>query len=274
MKRPALPEDLVNLAARAGIDRVEMFRVNLVDEILAVEKLRDEIFPARFKNAATLPRELRVARFIGHFRRRRERREIQPAQPRHRPEPIGVERVVLVALDEAVVVGVLGDEPLRGQLDLRPVAFEKFRVRRHLMFAQRAQNRPRLRVHGGNIVELAAKMNRPVGLCARPKSMLSRVLAFQFGKQPRRRMGIMINMAAGSLATAHAFPAVKPPVRKTETRGGGEDGGVQKRPVQKPERQRRIIPGVAPQPRLARQPVEICAATYCATACAEENFVA
>jgi hypothetical protein len=68
---------------------------------------------------------LRVAGFIGHFRRRRQRRKIQPAQPRDRPEPIRVKRIMLIALDETVAVAVLGDEPLRGQLDLRPGAFQK-----------------------------------------------------------------------------------------------------------------------------------------------------
>ncbi len=47
LKRPALSENLVNLATRAGIDGVEMLRVNLVDEILAIEKLARQGSSAR-----------------------------------------------------------------------------------------------------------------------------------------------------------------------------------------------------------------------------------
>ena len=214
LKRPALPEHLVNLAARAGIDRVRMFRVNLVDEILAVEKLRDPIFLTGFKYAPALPREFCVANLIGHVRRRRQRREIQTAQPRHRPEPVGVERVVLLAFNDPVSVAVLADEPLGGEFNFRPVAFEEFPVRRHLMFAERAQNRSGLSVHGGVVVELAAKINCAVRLLRQTEIYLLARAAFQFGKQPRRRVRVVINVAARSLATAHAFPAIVTSVRK------------------------------------------------------------
>ena len=41
MKSPSLAEDLVNLATGAGIDGLGMFGVDLVDEILLIEKPLD-----------------------------------------------------------------------------------------------------------------------------------------------------------------------------------------------------------------------------------------
>ena len=61
----------------------------------------------------------------------------------------------------------------------------------------------------------------------------------------------MVNVAARSRATTHAFPAVKAAVRKPIARGGRENGSVQHGAIQKPEREAGIIPGIAPQLGLA-----------------------
>src|ERR1035441_1492081 len=86
------------------------------------------------------------------------------------------------------------------------------------MFAQCTQNTSGLSVHGRKIIELAAKMNRAVWLLREAEINLLARAALQFGKQPRRRVGVMINMAAGSLATADAFPAVIASILKPVSR--------------------------------------------------------
>ena len=119
------------------------------------------------------------------------------------------------------------------------------------MFPQRAQDRSRLPVHGGKVVELAAKMNRAVGHFRRAEINLFARGALQVGKQTRGGVGVVVNVAARSGATAHAFPAVKAAVGKTIARGGGKNGSVQHGAIQEPERQAGIIPGIAPQLGLA-----------------------
>ena len=84
------------------------------------------------------------------------------------------------------------------------------------MFAQGAQNRSRLRVNGREIVELAAKMNRAIGLEGPAEINLLARAALQVGKKPRRGVRVLINVAASSLAAAHALPAVKTAVGKTK----------------------------------------------------------
>ena len=103
-------------------------------------------------------------------RRARQRGEIQAAEPGDRAEPVRVERVVLVAVDEAVAVAVLGDQPLDGLPDARPVAFQPGRVGAHLVLAQGAQDGAGLGVHGGDVVELAAEMRSRRRVSARGRS--------------------------------------------------------------------------------------------------------
>src|SRR5580692_9610988 len=99
------------------------------------------------------------------------------------------------------------------------------------MFAQRAQDRPRLGVHSGKIVELAPKMNGAVGLDGAAEINSLAFAALQFGKEPRRRMGVAINVAASSLATAHTLPTVITSVRKTKGSRSGQYRSVEKRAV-------------------------------------------
>ena len=125
------------------------------------------------------------------------------------------------------------------------------------MFAQGAQDGPGLGVHGREVVELAPEMNRAVRLQRQAEINLLARDAFQVREQPRHGVGVMPDVAAGALAAADAFPAVEAAVGKAVAGRGGQDGGVEERAVQEPIRQRRIIPGVVPEARLAAQTGEM-----------------
>ena len=259
LKSPALTEDLVNLAAAARIDRFRMFRIRHVDEILAVEKPCRHVLAARFRDRATFSGKRIISHFSGHRFDREQTGHIQSAQPRDRPIPLGVQRVVLRAFKNAVGVGILTDEPLHRLLDAGVIAFEKSVVRRHLMIAIGAQNRARLTVHRVAGFELSAMINHPVRF---ETDGWIKVGAFtqrnvEFGKEPSHRLFILPDVRASSGTTADAFPAVEPSAGKTIRRARGEDGNIQVRAIEKPERQRRVIPGVVPQLRLPFEPREI-----------------
>ena len=115
-----------------------MFRINFVDEVFTIEQLRDELLASGFANLPTLRGECGIPDDVRHLRCAEQRRQIQSAQPRHRPIPIRVEGVMLLAFEDAVAVFITRYQPLRRALDLRPVAFKERVVHRHLMFAKRA----------------------------------------------------------------------------------------------------------------------------------------
>src|ERR1039458_5531744 len=96
------------------------------------------------------------------------------------------------------------------------------------MFAQCTQNTSGLSVHVGKIIEFPGTTNRSIWLLREAEINLLARAALQFGKQPRRRVGVMINMAAGSLATADAFPAVIASILKPVSRRSRQDGSVEK----------------------------------------------
>ena len=151
------------------------FGSDLVDEVFAVEQLRDEVLLAGVEDLRGIAGRTRRRRLRPPSARRpRRAARYRPLSQATGPYQSRVERVVLVAFDEAVAVGVLGDQPLSGQLDLAANCASGTRVGRHLMFAQRAQDRSRLAVNGGKVVELAAKVDRAIRLYARGRNPPSR----------------------------------------------------------------------------------------------------
>src|ERR1039458_2201923 len=84
-------------------------------------------------------------------------------------------------------------------------------------------------------------------------------------------MNIVIYVTARSGTTADPFPAIVTSVRKPVARRGGQNRSVEKGVVQKPEGSVESYQ-VSRQSRVSRARRSNCAATYCATACAEENL--
>ena len=99
-----------------------------------------------------------------------------------------------------------------------------------------------------------ARSRRSSDRMAVPKSVRSAQIAFQRGKQPGHGMGVMPDVGAGALAAADALPAVEAAVGEPVAGRGGQNRRVGERAVQEPVRQRRVVPGVVPQPRLPVQP--------------------
>ena len=63
-------------------------------------------------------------------------------------------------------------------------------------------------------------------------------------------LGVMPDVGAGPRAAADALPAVEPAVLEPVAGRRRQDRGVGERPVQEPVGQRRVVPGLVPEPRL------------------------
>ena len=82
-------------------------------------------------------------------------------------------------------------------------------------------------------------------------------IAFQFGKEPGHGVGVVPDVRAGAFAAADAFPALEP-ARGEAMRGrSGQDRRVQQRAIEEPVGQRRIVPGVVPEPGLGMERSEV-----------------
>ena len=160
-------------------------------------------------------------------------------------------------------------------LDPRPVALEEGIVGRHLVLAVGAQQGAGLAVDRQPLRTRREGRSCPSAWKPTPSRSRtrSRSRMLQLGEQPGHGMGVMPDVRAGARAAADALPAIEAASGKAVTGRGGQDRGVEKRAVEEPVRQRRIVPGVAPQARLAVQPL-VSFATYRATAAAESNRAA
>ena len=103
----ALAEDLVDVAALVGVRALEVGRN--VNEILAVINRGKKALTAAFGPLLAALRKGDVACLAGHLSASGQGRQVQRADPAHRPFPGGVERVVLHAFEQAV--GISGPPP-------------------------------------------------------------------------------------------------------------------------------------------------------------------
>ena len=124
LKGPALSEDLVDVAAGAGADGVEVIGVFELDEIFAVEEFED-VLAALVGDFLAAVSEIGIVHFQGHGAGGVERGDVERGEESDFSVPGGVEGVVLGAFDDAVVVGVFVDEEEGGFFDLGPVGFEE-----------------------------------------------------------------------------------------------------------------------------------------------------
>ena len=234
LKRPTLPHDLINLAACARIDGVQMPLVNLVHEVVVFKQPGNEIGLAGFKNLATSGCKVAVPDLNRHLLRSEQGCQIETAQPGDRPIPVRVEGVVLVAVNQAVPVSILGDQPFGRFLESGPVVFQKGLIGSHLVFPEGTQDRARLGIDRRNIVELPTKMDRPVLLEAEAEIDLLPHHSLQFRKQTGHGMGIVPHVPACSLTAPNTLPAVEAPIAKPVACGCRQNGGVQECAIQKP----------------------------------------
>lgn len=106
LKRLALAEDLINLAAPGGADVVAVAVGELDELLVGVEELVADSVRAGLRNRA----ELRGERSVAHTERNLlaclARREVEAAEPRDLAIQVGIERVVLRAFEDAVRVGI------------------------------------------------------------------------------------------------------------------------------------------------------------------------
>ena len=139
LEGPALPEDLVDLAAVVRADAAEVVLVGNLVVVFAVEQFAIEVAAAAFEDLAGRLGEFRVAHLMGHLLAGPQRRQVQRAEPGDLAEPGLVERVVLGPFDETFAL-VHVDQALHGQLDPRPEFLEQGAVMGHLVFAIGAED--------------------------------------------------------------------------------------------------------------------------------------
>ena len=112
--------------------------------------------------------------------------------------------------------------------------------------------RPQLAVYGGS-GPFAAIADGAVRVKSRPEVHVLAGVALQFGEDASDRLGIVINVRTGPLTAADPFPAPEP--ARSQPVGGArrQDGRVDKRPVQEPVGQRRVVPRLVPELGIAAE---------------------
>src|ERR1035441_8377906 len=234
-----------------------MLRIGLADEVTVFIEPGDDVLLSRFEDNAAPLGELGIAQFERHIPRGQKSCEVKAAQPCHRAIPIGVERVMLVAFDETIPIAILGDEPLDGLFEPRPVAFEEGIVGGHLVLAQDAENEPGLGIDGRYVITLAPEMDGAIRLERQTEIDLLARDALQLREEARHSMAVVPHVTAGPFAAADALPAIETAITKPVAGRGRQDRSVEESAVQEPIRQRRVIPGVVPEARLAAQAGEM-----------------
>ena len=155
-----------------------------------------------------------VAHVGSHFRGGPQAGQIQPAQPGDLAIPAGVERVPLVAVQQAIAL-VHFDQALHGELDVGPKLLEPYAVGGHLILAIRPKDTASLTVHG------QAKSFAAVPDGARRffdgDSEVGALphIALEIGKQAGHGVGIVPDVRAGALTAADAFPTPEASCGKT-----------------------------------------------------------
>ncbi len=142
---PGLPKDLVDITARSHPDRLGVAGIFLLKEILAVEQ-GQHLFSAGLGNSLALPGEHFVAHLPGHHGTCPQGGQVQRTGKADLAEPGGVQRVPLSAVQNAIPIGIAGNDKLDRLLHSRPQAAKPLVVNRHLVLAQDPQNPPALAV--------------------------------------------------------------------------------------------------------------------------------
>src|SRR5262249_42733133 len=144
-----------------------------------------------FEDDFTFSSKAFIAYLLRHRLGGQQRSKVKAAQPGNRSEPVSVQRIVLVAFNQAVTIAVLSHQPFSCQLDARPNTFKESMIIRALVLAERAKDSPSLGVDRRKIIELSTEMNCAVGLEGQPKVHVFASVAFQVGKQARQGMRVL-----------------------------------------------------------------------------------
>src|SRR6185437_4839069 len=122
----------------------------------------------------------------------------------------------------------------------------------HLVLAIEAQHGAGLAIGGAEAFELATHADAAAGGIEAGVEVLDFTRrTLQSREEAGDRVGVMPDVGAGADAAAHALPAPEPPVPPASAGGRRENRRVQERAIQKPVRQRRVVPRVVPEARLA-----------------------
>ena len=134
---------------------------------------------------------------------------------------------------------------IRGQSSLRNAA-----SRRHLVLAVGAEDAAGLAVDRQPGAFAAMVDHAAARVLGRAEVGPLAEIALQFGKEPGHGVGVVPDVRAGALAAADAFPAVEAAVGEAVRGRRGQDRRVEQRAIEEPVGQRRIVPGVVPEPGL------------------------
>ena len=224
LPRPPLADHLVDVATLAHPDGLRVSRIFFLHIEAPVEQGGDLLRPQGVDLVAP-PGERGVARLAGHFLGRAQGGEVERAEAGYFAVPLGVERVVLLAVEQAVESApacfVEADHPFHRPLDGRPDAFEEGVVRRAEVLAPCPQDHPGLRVEG-DAAGLGAEPHRAVRVHGDTEIRDLAQVALEFGKEPGRTLRIMPDMGAGARAATDPFPRPEAAVVQTEAGGGLE----------------------------------------------------
>ena len=256
---PALAEHLIDVAAVVGPDLGPAGRISDVDvvsEVLVPAELV-EVLLSGFEDRPALFSKFRIADFGGHDLTGFECGVIHSAEPWHDTIPIRIQRVVQRPAHDAVGIPVGFDKLFESLFDTRPDAAQIRVIRGHLGFAIRAEDASGLAVHGEDLAVFSTVFDDACGRKRRAKVHELAVVALDLREEARHRLGVMPDVGAGALATAHALPGPESTVVQEVAGRRGQGRRVRKCAVQEPIRQGGIIPRIAPESGLRGETVEV-----------------
>ena len=256
--RVALAEDLVDVAALVRVGRFGMLGIDDLDEVLAVVETRDHALRAALGERARLVGERIVVHGARHRFAGAQRGEVERARPRDLAVPGCVERVVLLAVEDAALFRVACDQGLQRALDARPDALQELVVGRHMMLAQRAQDRAGLPVDRHAPVVLGAIVDDARVVVEREPEVdhLAR-RSLERGERARESLRVLPHVRARPAAAVRALVGVEAAVVEAIAGRARGDRGVQERALEEPPGQRRVVPGRVPETRGLGQPIDV-----------------
>lgn len=239
LMRPRLPEQLVDVATRAGAVSFGVRRIGEMNEVLAVEQSRHHVLTAAAGNRFAPIRKIRITHVAGHRSAGLHRCEIHRCEPGDLAVPRCVERVVLRAIENAILICITRKHEFNG---LAPHAARCCAGSHHPCTSDARGT------HAGwcrTVHRLPVRRSRdsrsgriPRGTRPEINQFASR--SFKAGEDPQA-MHILPHMRAGARTAVRSFPSVEPAVVKPPARcsRGGRDR--HKGPVQQPVGEREVV---------------------------------
>ena len=227
---------------------LRVFRIGNLDEPLAIEQLRIHRCATFLGPRAAIGGKLRLAHFQGHLLASLESGNIEPADPWDHSMPWFIERGEHGCVEQTIAIAVACVGILDGFFDARPKALKHLIVGVRLMRTQHAKDHAAVTVDRAVPTDFTTIRHRAIRLEAKAIPHALDHILFQFRKKPRMGLSIVPDVVWMSGATANAFVGVKASVSKTVASRRGQCIQRNHGSLQKPIRQRGVVPSFIPQP--------------------------